>query len=139
MKSVFTDKKLAPTDADLRSALGKNYTCWKELADYTNKLYPTARNEWHYSGEKYGWSFRISDKRRVLIYLLPRDKFFKVAFVFGQQATEVVRASKVSETIKTALEGAKLYAEGKGIRIEVRDGHGLINDLKLLIDVKVNN
>lgn len=137
MKSIFTDKKKEPTEADLKKALGDTYIYWKQLADFTNKSFP-AINTWHYSSDKYGWSFRISDKKRVLIYLLPRDKFFKVAFVFGQKATDEILNSKISDDIKNELKSAKVYAEGRGIRIEVKNKM-VINDIKKLITIKSAN
>lgn len=72
-------------------------------------------------GEKYGWNFRIKDKKRAIIYFLPRDNYFKVAFVFGQKATDTIMESDVSPGIRNDLEKATKYAEGRGIRIDVKD------------------
>jgi hypothetical protein len=83
--------------------------------------YPTGLAEWNYPGKKYGWSYRIKDKKRAIIYFLPRDKYFKVAFVFGQKATDIVLASNISREIKTELEQATKYAEGRGIRIDIKN------------------
>lgn len=138
MQSIFTDKKKKPDETDLKEALGPNYTFWKTIAEFTTQAYPSAIEEWNYSSEKYGWSFRISDKRRVLVYLLPRDKFFKTAFVFGQKATDEILKSDVSDSIKNELNAAKVYAEGRGIRLEVKD-KTLISDIKKLISIKVKS
>lgn len=136
MKSIFTDKQTEPSAADLENALGNTYSLWKELAAYTKEMYPNAIEKWHFSGDKYGWGFRISDPKRVLVYLLPRDRFFKVAFVFGQKATDLILESSISEAIKTELRTAKAYAEGRGIRIDVNN-NTQINDLKALIHIKI--
>ena len=80
----------------------------------------------------------MKDKKRAIIYFLPRDRFFKVAFVFGEKATAQVLASGIAPAIKSALEQAKAYAEGRGIRIDVRDGAGL-TDIKKLIEIKLAN
>lgn len=136
MKSVFIEKSKRPTDADLKKALGKNHPYWEELADFAKKSYPAAKGEWHFSGDKYGWSFRISDKKRVIVYLLPREGFFKTALVFGQKATDVVLESKVDHSIKKMLSEAKVYAEGRGIRLEVKD-KSLLADIKNLITIKL--
>lgn len=138
MKSIFTDKMKEPTVADLKNAIGSNYQYWKQLADFANKSYPGALNKWHYSGDKFGWSFRISDKKRVLIYLLPRDRFFKVAFVFGQKSTNEILSSNVSDNIKIELKSAKVFAEGRGIRIEVKNKTS-VDDIKKLITIKISN
>jgi hypothetical protein len=138
MKSVFTDKASKPTKDDLKKALGGTFEFWKKLEEYTKKCNPDFYEEWKYSSEKYGWSFRISDKKRVLIYLLPRDGFFKVAFVFGQKATNEIIKSDISEKIISEIKSAKVYAEGRGIRIEVKDKSS-VDDIKKLITIKTAN
>ncbi|MEK8180887.1 DUF3788 family protein [Flavobacterium buctense] len=138
MKSIFTNKTEIPTAAQLQEALGDTYVYWQTFAEYTKKLYPEATEEWSFTSEKFGWSFRIKDKKRVIIYLLPRDQFFKVAFVFGQKATDAIIASTIAELIKTELQAAKVYAEGRGIRIEIKD-ETLVNDLLKLIEIKTKH
>lgn len=138
MKSIFTQKSETPNEAQLQEALGDTYAYWQIFAEHTKKLYPKYVEEWYFSGEKYGWSFRIKDKKRVIIYLLPRDQFFKVAFVFGQKATDAIIASTVAEFIKTEIQMAKVYAEGRGIRIDIKD-KTLVNDLLKLIEIKINH
>ncbi len=90
------------------------------------------------SGEKYGWSFRIKDKKRVIIYLLPQDRFFRVSLVFGQKATDMVLNSTIADNIKTELKNARAYAEGRGIRIDVKDKSSL-KDIEELIKIKLAN
>lgn len=136
MKSIFLDKDLTPGTKELKKALGDTYSVWQTLAEFTKKSYPSATEEWKYTSAKFGWSFRISDKKRVLLYLLPRDKFFKVAFVFGQKATDEILKSKIAENIKTELKNAKVYAEGRGIRIDIKDD-ALTSDIKKLIKIKI--
>jgi hypothetical protein len=134
--SVFSEKNTIPGDSDLVTSLGKTFPLWMEIKDYAYSKYPAAIAEWYYPGEKYGWSFRIKDKKRAIIYLLPREGFFKVAFVFGQKAMDAIMQSQISDPVKTELESARVYAEGRGIRIDIKN-NDLIKDIKLLIDIKV--
>ena len=46
--------------------------------------------------------------------------------------------SEISESIKTEINAAKVYAEGRGIRIEIKD-ENLLKDIQFLIDVKLAN
>jgi hypothetical protein len=138
MKSFFADKAKQPTEAELKKALNKNFDAWITLAEFTRKSYPKATEAWKFSGEKYGWNFLISDKKRTLIYLLPRDGFFKAAFVFGQKATGVILESNISHSIKEEIRAARVYAEGRGIRIEVKNKN-ILKDLKKLIMIKIGN
>ena len=132
MKSIFTQKSEIPTEAALQEALGETYVYWQTFAEHTKKLYPEATEAWSFAGEKFGWSFRIKDQKRILIYLLPRDKFFKVAFVFGQKATDAVIESNITDAIKNELQAAKVYAEGRGIRIDIKDSKTTEDILKLI-------
>jgi hypothetical protein len=138
MKSVFTDKKHKPGIQDLKKALGSTYNAWQNLASFTHSSYQPAKGEWKFSGEKYGWSFQIRDAKRVLIYLLPRDGFFKVGFVFGQKATDEILKSKIAESLKSEIKNAKVYAEGRGIRISVNND-SLLTDLQMLISSKISS
>ena len=70
--------------------------------------------------QKYGWSFRIKDKRRAIIYFLPRKKYFKVAFVFRQKAYDIILESDISDEIKTELSKAEKYAEGRGFGLTLK-------------------
>ena len=83
-------------------------------------------------------SYRIKDRKRAIIYFLPRDKYFKVAFVFGQKATDIVLKSNISPDIKTELEQATKYAEGRGIRIDIKND-SILPDIKQLIEIKLKN
>jgi hypothetical protein len=136
--SIFPDKAKKPTVTDLKNALGITVDMWMNLRDFIVKKYPAAFEEWNCAGAKYGWSFRIKDKKRAIIYLLPRDNYFKVAFVFGEKATQQILGSKISEEIKSELMNAKKYAEGRGIRLDVKDKSNL-SDIKELIEIKLAN
>ena len=120
-KSIFSDKKQIPGDKDLEQGLGSTFRLWKQLREAASAHPSALSGEWNYPGEKFGWSFRIKDKKRVIIYLLPRDKYFKVAFVFGQKAFDEIMAGSFPEVIRQELSSAKVYAEGRGIRIDVKD------------------
>ena len=132
------DKGKKPGEAELKTALSKTFPYWKTLEEFTLKAEPSAKGDWHFSGPKYGWSYRINDKKRVIIYLLPRDGFFKTAFVFGGKAYKEVIASDVSDEIKNELKAAKPYAEGRGIRLEVKSKN-ILSDIKELVKIKVQN
>lgn len=136
--SVFQDKNVMPTKEDLFEKLVDLYSIWVQLHDCTIEKYPNAICEWSYSGKKYGWSYKIKDKKRVIIYLLPRDKYFKVAFVFGQKAYDSIMNIDISIEIKNELEKAKKYAEGRGIRIDIKSAE-IVSEIKKLVDIKLRN
>ncbi len=136
MKSIFTVKTTKPATPDLKNALGDNYDLWQTLVNFTCKSYPGAVEDWNFPSAKAGWDFRIGANQRVLITLLPRDQFFKVAFVFGQKAVDEILKSDINENIRMELKKAKPTTEGRGIKIELRD-KALLSDIKKLIVIKI--
>jgi hypothetical protein len=136
--SIFTDKSKTPNDNDLASAIGDKINFWIELKNFVYEKYPKATEEWKHSGAKYGWNFSIKDKKRAIIYFLPRENYFKVGFSFGQKAFETILNSAVSDEIKLELENARVYVEGRGIRIPVNSNVD-IEDIKKLIEIKIAN
>ena len=134
--SIFTNKDAFPDELSLCGALGDLFEQWMEIRNYVMGVYPAASAEWNFPGVKYGWSFRIKDKKRAIIYLLPRDGFFLAALVYGEKATAEALKSEISPDIKLTIESARVYAAGRGFRIEVKNGHS-INDIKRLIDIKL--
>ncbi len=137
-QSVFMDKNKQPNETDLMKSLGATYSFWQKIREHVLSLYPSGMEEWSHSGAKYGWSFRIKDEKRAIVYLLPRDGYFKVAFVFGQKATDIILQSQVSQEIKSELESARVYAEGRGIRIDVKE-EAVLGDVFVLIRLKLDH
>ena len=136
--SIFTDKAIKPNEQDLINNLGSHYDLWTQITKLVKEQYPTAIEEWNYPGKKYGWSFRFKDKKRAIIYLLPREEYFKVAFVFGQKATDQVLESDIAPEIKEELASARKYVEGRGIQIEIKNAE-ILADIRKLIEIKLAN
>ena len=136
--SIFTDLKKKPQTSELEVPLAKTFSLWIEIRDFVLENYPAAVEEWHVSVKKYGWGFRIKDKKRAIIYLSPRNGFFKVTMIFGQKATDKILSSDISEYIKSELLNSKVYMEGRVIRLEINDG-ATLEDIKKLILIKLAN
>jgi hypothetical protein len=135
-RSVFTDKKHTPTAEDIEQALGALYSCWEGLIDFVQELHAVSSEEWNFS--KFGWSCRIKDKKRAIIYLIPGEKQFRASFVLGAKATDAALASGIAEAIKTIISKSPVYAEGRGVRILV-EKKSMLKDLKTLVEIKLAN
>ncbi len=133
--SIFTEKTVPPDEEALSRALGEQFATWKKIKNYILKKKAIASEEWNFS--KSGWSCRIKGKKSVIIYLIPCQDYFKASFVLGKKACETVAVSSISEGIKKIVDNAKLYAEGKGFRIDVKNA-GVLADIKQLIDIKLH-
>ncbi|MGD0551270.1 MAG: DUF3788 domain-containing protein [Sedimentisphaerales bacterium] len=136
--SLFDDKSKQPTKQMLAKTLGKQYQLWTDIAEYVVEKYPRATEEWKYPGVKYGWSFRLKDKKRNIIYMGPRENHIIVAFIFGEKGVDDVQNSSLSQSIKDELRNAKKYVEGRGIRLQVRNKTDVAN-IKILVDIKLAN
>lgn len=78
----------------------------------------------------------LKTKKELSYIFLPREGYFKTAFVFGEKATNAVMQSNVVDHIKSELSSAKAYAEGRGIRIDVIND-AILDDIRALIDIKI--
>ena len=136
--SIFTDKTIVPTIEDLEGKIGKTYSLWMHIREFVYQKYPNGVEDWNYPGKKYGWSFRIKDKKRAILYFLPRENYFKVAFVFGQKALDQILETTISESIKNDLLSAKKYAEGRGVSIDVKND-SVIPDIQKIVEIKLAN
>ena len=56
--------------------------------------------------------------------------------MFGQKATDAIFESPISENIKSEIRSAKVYAEGRGIRVDVKN-KSVIHDIEKLIEIKI--
>ena len=135
---VFAEKTKTPGNEDLARVLGETVALWETIRQFVLEKYPAGTEEWNYPGAKYGWNFRIKDKKRAITYFIPQNEYFQMAFVFGSKATAQVLESDIATEIKTELEAARVYAEGRGIKIDVRNSE-VIDDIKKLVVIKLAN
>ena len=135
-QSIFTDKAQVPSTRDLETALGTTQVLWSELVEYIFDHCPQAHEEWNYS--KFGWNYRVKDSKRVVVYFMPCMGYFKASMVLGKKAVADALSSRISQPIKQTILNAKAYAEGTGIRVEVRDNTTL-EDIKKLVEIKLQH
>lgn len=133
--SIFTNKDKVPSETDLRKALGNNYENWCSVKDFVFKNCPVAFDEWNFS--KFGWNYRIKDKKRAIVYMMPCDKYFKASFALGEKATKEIMNSNISSAIKEIISSAKVYAEGRGVRIEVKNSN-VLKDVLVITGIKIS-
>lgn len=114
------NKAHPPTDKDLRSVLGKAYTAWFRLIEIVSDRIAPISQVWGFSGASTGWGLRLKRSDRVILYMTPREDHFLVSFALGEKAVAATRAHKLPKTVLDAIESAPKYAEGRGVRLEVR-------------------
>lgn len=135
---IFNDKNKKPDDTLLAEKIGPSFRHLKEIKEQIREKYGITVEEWKFYGQKYGWQLKTLLKKRNLFFFIPYESFFRVVFVFGDKAVKEIKNSDISNNLKNEVIRAKKYAEGRGLSIEVKDGK-YIEDIKKLIDIKINN
>jgi hypothetical protein len=124
-------KDCQPSDQALAQALGGTKALWDELIGHIETAYAPVTRHWSQSKSGPLGLLRLIRKTRTIMYLLPREGHFLSAFVFGEKAVAAVRAGHVPAAVATALQEARAYAEGRGIRLETRTAQDLATMKKL--------
>ena len=132
--NAFIGHKDQPTKKELATALGPAYQFWQDLIEDLH----LPDEEWNSYSVKAGWSLKLKQKKRTILYLSPREGSFQIAFIFGDRAMIVARASKLPKRILKLLAEAKKYPEGWAVRIEVSKAADLAG-VKELAAIKMAN
>ena len=130
--SVFLDKSKQPTEKLMAAALGISYKYWKELESTLERLHGPLVQEWKYYGKSSGWTLKLLSKKRNLFFFAPYEKFFRIAFVFGDKAVSAIEQSDLPSNLVREVVEAKKYAEGRGLRIDVRKRSSIADIVKLV-------
>lgn len=138
MSSAFMDKSSPPDDRAFSAVLGNSFKTWVEIRDSVQKEYGPAVEEWKYYGVKSGWTMKFLLKKRNLFFLSAQEKFFRIAFVFGDRAVDTIAKSDLPPALIREVKDAKRYPEGRGLRLEVRN-RSLVRDVLKLVDIKVRS
>lgn len=134
---LFIDKSKQPNDAMLSASLGSSYGIWKEILTSVVEEFGPVVGEWKYYGTKIGWTMKLLVKKRNLFFFSPYNGYFILSFVFGDKSVKEVEKSALSERIKSDLRNARKYAEGRGLRLEVKKRSQIHTILKL-VAIKMN-
>jgi hypothetical protein len=135
---TLLDKSKQPDDEVLKAVLGNTFKLWNEIKSGIVREFGTVTEEWKFYGAKSGWTMKLLLKKRNLFFLIPEEGFFITGFVFGDKAVAEIEKSGLPDALITDLVQAKKYAEGRGLRMEVKDKKAVNNVLKL-VAIKLNN
>ena len=120
MNSNPANNPSSPSDQELTMILVKTKPLWDDLIRHLETDYAPITRRWILSKQTSAWWLRLIRKQRTVVYLSPQPEHFMAAFVFGEKATAVIQASDLPDAVKTALNEARVYAEGRGIRLKTR-------------------
>ena len=118
--SAFVDATGPPTPAELDATLAAAARPWAELVAEVSRHAGDVTATWGFTSAKYGWSMRLVQGRRTLVYLTPQAGRMLVGVVLGEKAIAVAEAAGImSGRTLEVVAAAPRYAEGRGVRFTV--------------------
>jgi hypothetical protein len=111
---------------------------WKEIQKHLRAQHGELIEEWKFYSRKSGWILKTLRKKRNLFFFLTLEDSFRISFVFGDKAVAAVEKSSLPKELITTLRNAKKYAEGRDLRIDVKNSAD-VEHIKKLVEIKVNN
>jgi hypothetical protein len=136
--SAFDDKSSPPRDRALEATLGRTHSLWARLKNDLQAAYGPLIEEWAFSGKSFGWSFRLKQNKRTIVYMTPCRAHFLASFALGEKACRAAHAAGLAAPVLAAIDGAPKYPEGRGVRIPVRSRRDL-DTVESLAAIKVAN
>lgn len=138
LANAFIGKPKPPTDKELIAALGPARLLWGQLlAELASELNLTAR-EWNTYSPKAGWSLRIKNRDRIIVYLAPLQGCFRASFALSDKAVQAALASGLPGPVIQTIKSAKKYAEGTAVRIDVQRSEDT-EAVKKLVEAKLKS
>ena len=131
-ENVFMEKELVPTADLLAKQIGKKLDYLIQIQEHVKDNYGEGKQEWKFYNKKSGWIMKFLLKKRNLFFLVIKQGYFSITFVFGDRAVEAILKGDINEQIKNDLKNAKKYMEGRGITIDVHTDADVNTVLKLL-------
>lgn len=132
LPNAFIGKPEMPTDDDLAAELGRPAKAlWDGLLAGLAEQRNIVSREWHSYSIKAGWSLRVKRDKRTILYLSPCRGCFRASFALGGKAVEAARGSGLPKRVIRIIDGAKRYAEGTAVRIDVNGPADIAVVLKL--------
>ncbi|MEN6428032.1 MAG: DUF3788 family protein [Phycisphaerales bacterium] len=136
--SVLDEKSKRPEEGGLAEVLGKSMGLWDAIHIYLAESYPGVENEWQFTSPKYGWIQRTRHKKRTILYMTPGRGSFVVSFCLGGKAVAAAEQSVLPEDILNEIRNARQYAEGRGVRVQVKR-RADVDTVKKLVEIKMAN
>ena len=73
-----------------------------------------------------------------MLYMTPCPGYFLASFALGEKAVKAARESGLPDSVLAVIDNAKKYAEGRGVRLEVRSAKDVKN-IEKLAQIKIAN
>ncbi len=136
--SAFDDKTREPQSQELEAVLSGTADLWRQLISSLGSEYHPLAEDWVFSGKKWGWALRLKHKKRAVLYMTPAAGCFHVGFALGGKAVAAAHRSALPPAMLELIDGAQQYAEGRAVRLEVRE-RGQLESILEIARIKMAN
>ena len=129
--SIFGEKAIIPDKEALSVTLKDNHVLWDEILDFSG-----GSGEWKFYSKSAGWTMQVKKGKRTLFYLMPKDGFFQMTFVYGERAVEAAKSFELPEKVLGNIEQATAHIEGRSVAIDITSNAD-INTVKKMLQLKM--
>ena len=130
-ESIFNEKAIVPNEEMLNTALNSRKKFWDKMISLSEGI-----GEWKFYSKTAGWTYPVKKNKRTLFYMMPKDRWFQLIFVYGEQAVEAAKSVDLPEQVLNDLLQAKHYVEGRSLAINIKNAADL-NIAKKLMQLKL--
>ncbi|HTS62344.1 MAG TPA: DUF3788 family protein [Candidatus Acidoferrales bacterium] len=123
--NAFIGRTVPPGEADLKAALGPAKPFWDELIASLARDHGIHPEPWNSYSPKAGWSLALARAGRRIVYLSPFTGAFRASFALSDKAVAAAKKSALPRPVIRLIAGARRYAEGTAVRIEVHKAEDL--------------
>ncbi len=134
--NAFAGQTTKPTEAQLEAAVGSRKKLWDQLIAELDEQGAFDQQKWNSYSPKYGWSLRLIQKKRRILYLVPYRGYFQASAIVGERALKTAKQSGLPAKLLKIIAAAPRYPEGTGIRIDVKTPADL-KTVKTLVAIKL--
>lgn len=131
VSNAFAGFTEAPTVKQLREALGASKPLWDRLVQELAADLGLQSFEWNTSAPKRGWSFRVKQGDRIIVYLVPHKGGFHANVVLGHRALNTALDGGLPASAVQLLKNASKCAVGTGVRLPVESPADIVIAKKL--------
>ena len=126
-ESIFGEKVNIPNEEMLNIALEESKALWDKMISISDGI-----GEWKFYSKTAGWTYPVKKKKRTLFYMMPKEGYFQLIFVYGERAVEVAKSIGLPKQVLNNLLQAKPYVEGRLLNIGISSDIDLNTAQKLL-------
>lgn len=137
--NAFIGRTTKPTASEVSAALGSSANLWDEFIRWMAEKEGITALEWKgIVVKKYGWSLRLKQKARNIVYLGPGNGCFMVSFVLGDKALAHAKREHFPKAVQDVLNSAPRYPEGNGVRFVIHRAVDL-DAIRKIAAIKIAN